>query len=583
MTRGQLAAGLTLAAGAAVLAGALVWISRTTLRLEAAESEARRLAAQEEKARLALWRLDSALTAIVGRENARPAERFAAAPAGPAEPDPIEHRRFEVEPAGTSPVPATLLSQALEQAPAVPTSPPVTAPPPAPEPKEAAALQSQLNTAEFEQRARNANQQSSFVPQPEQPPAKIQPAPQPEQKTEPTPVQKPVPPAELKTDSTPAFQPKPERKLKPIRKREPSRVETTFQPAWIAGQLYLVRRIRQDGQARLQTLWLDWPALRGNLLGQIRDLLPGADLLPVTAGETADPGRRLALLPVRLVPGFLPAPVPQPGWTPARLTLAAGSGAIALSGLAVTALLLGSLRQSRRRADFVSAVTHELRTPLTTVRMYSEMLAEGMVPPAGQADYLATLRAEAERLGHLVENVLAYSRLERSSQGARSQQIEAMAINPLLEGMAHRLSERAARDGFTLVVHPSGGGAPHPQVKADPGALERILFNWVDNACKYAAEAEDRRLDISASRRGRFVVLRLADHGPGVPADARRRIFRPFHKSAARAAASAPGVGLGLALSRRLARSLGGDLRLAEGPPGTGAAFELLLPISSFA
>jgi len=573
VTRGQLAAGFTLVAGAAVLAGALVWISRTTLRLETAETEARRLAAREEKARLALWRLDSALTAIVGRENARPAERFVA-PAGTAEPDPFAHRRFEAEPAGTGPVPVGLLASALEHAPTVPTSPPVTAPPPAPQQKEAEALQNRLNTAEFAQRAQNANQQLSFVPQAT---AQTPPEPAAEKKPEPPPAPTLEPPAEAKTDAAPAL------KLKPIRKPKPSTVETTFQPAWIDGQLYLVRRVRQDGKARLQTLWIDWPALRGNLLGQIRDLLPGADLLPVTAGETADPGRRLALLPVRLEPGSLPPPPSPPGWTPARLTLAAGSGAIAIAGLAVAALLLGSLRQSQRRADFVSAVTHELRTPLTTVRMYSEMLAEGMVPPAGQADYVATLHAEAERLGHLVENVLAYSRLEQSPQGSRSERIETLGINQLLEGMAQRLGERASRDGFTLVVHPSGDGDGDPQVKADPAALERILFNWVDNACKYAAAAADRRLEIRPLPRGRFIVLRLADHGPGVPPEARRRIFRPFHKSADRAAASAPGVGLGLALSRRLARSLGGDLRLADGQPGTGAAFELLLPISSFA
>jgi C4-dicarboxylate-specific signal transduction histidine kinase len=136
-----------------------------------------------------------------------------------------------------------------------------------------------------------------------------------------------------------------------------------------------------------------------------------------------------------------------------------------------------------------------------------------------------------------------------------------------------------ARDGFTLVVHPLDQAV---QVTADPAAIERILFNWVDNACKYAARATDRRLEIRPLVRGPVVVLRLTDHGPGVPPEDRRRIFRPFHKSAARAAATAPGVGLGLALSRRLARSQGGDLRLGEEtePQVEGAVFELLLRFS---
>jgi signal transduction histidine kinase len=204
--------------------------------------------------------------------------------------------------------------------------------------------------------------------------------------------------------------------------------------------------------------------------------------------------------------------------------------------------------------------------------MYTEMLAGGLVPAAERESYLATLHAEAERLGHLVENVLAYSRLERRSQGAR---LETAEIGALLAGMAGRLRARAERDGFLVTIPERAKGT----VEADPAAVERILLNWVDNGCKYAAGAADRRLEIEVlpcPPRGRFLALRLRDHGPGIPRAVRRRLFCPFHKSAARAAASAPGVGLGLSLSRRLARSLGGDLRLAEAGEG-GAVFELLL------
>jgi len=539
VTRGQLAAGLTLAAGAAVLAAAVVWISRTTLRLEAAEAEAHRVAAQEEKARLALWRLDSALTAIIGRENSLSAERFTA-PENAPEPVSFARRRFEEPPAPAKPAPPVRIA----------TVAPPEATPIQQVVQEAGEAQNRLNTTEYEQRLRNATSQTSFVPPDE-----------PRSKSTPIPKTAPAPPP-----------PRPAEQPRIIHHPGPSRVETTFQPTWNGGELYLVRRVSQNGIIRRQTLWVNWPALRGSLLDQIHDLLPAADLRPIAPGENADPGRRLALLPLRLETGPLPPPEKPSGWTPAQLTVATGSGAIALASFAVAALLIGSLRQSQRRADFVSAVTHELRTPLTTVRMYTEMLAEGMVPPDGQAAYIATLYSETERLGHLVENVLAYSRLEGQTGKAR---LETLEIGPLLAGIADRLGERAARDGFTLVVHPMDEPA---LVIADPAALERVLFNWVDNACKYAAEATDRRLEIRPLVRDRFVVLQLTDHGPGVPPDARRRIFRPFHKSAARAAVTAPGVGLGLALSRRLARSQGGDLRLAEeGERGEGAVFELLL------
>ena len=117
-------------------------------------------------------------------------------------------------------------------------------------------------------------------------------------------------------------------------------------------------------------------------------------------------------------------------------------------------------------------------------------------------------------------------------------------------------------------------------VRADLSAVEQILVNLVDNAAKYAGRAENRTIHLEARRSGADVVLTVRDHGPGVSAQEARRLFRPFEKSAADAASSGPGIGLGLALSRRLARAMGGDLRLAR-EVTDGAAFELVIPITS--
>lgn len=530
MTRGELTAGTVVAMAAAVLAVALVWITRTTLRLEEAQTEALRLAAQEEKVRLALWRLDSALTAIIGRENSLPAEQFTRSSPGEAEASLLTRNRFETAP-GEGGVLVEELAAALVQAPAVPEPLPDPAPPeptppayltarPQPGPGDPwTELQESLNLNEFLQRSKAAESQGVLL------------------------------------ETVP-----------------PGRVETPFQAVWVGEDLYLVRRVRRGGGVRFQGMRIEWPELRAWLLGEIFDLLPEADLLPVTRGEKADPGRNLASLPLRLVPGPFPAPLTAV-WTPVRMTVAISSGAIVLAVAAVALLFLGSARQSRRRADFVSAVTHELRTPLTTFRMYTEMLAEGIVAPDQQREYLETLRAEADRLGDLVENVLAYARLERRSRRIEPEPVD---LEVLLEDLEDRLGEPAARGGFEIVIHPAGE-AEGALVKVDRGAIERILLNWVDNACKYAADAEDRRLEIQPLRQGSSVLLRLWDHGPGIPKTERRRIFRPFHKSAHRAAATAPGVGLGLALSRGLARRQGGDLRLIDLTEG-GAAFELKLP-----
>jgi K+-sensing histidine kinase KdpD len=112
-------------------------------------------------------------------------------------------------------------------------------------------------------------------------------------------------------------------------------------------------------------------------------------------------------------------------------------------------------------------------------------------------------------------------------------------------------------------------------------AVEQILFNLVDNACKYAAPtATEKKLHLEALPDGKFAMLRVRDHGQGISAEGARRLFRPFSKSAHEAAHTAPGVGLGLALCRRLSRSMGGDLRL-DRLVQNGACFVLTLPISA--
>jgi signal transduction histidine kinase len=301
-------------------------------------------------------------------------------------------------------------------------------------------------------------------------------------------------------------------------------------------------------------------------------LLPEARLEPVRDGED-DAARRLAALPLRLIPGrpAVAAPVAIPGlllpltiaWVLAGLSLAAAG-----------ALLWGMATLGERRAAFVSAVTHELRTPLTTFRMYAEMLAEGMVRgEPQQREYLETLRREADRQSHLVENVLAYSRLERGRHRAAR---ETASVASLLSPLTGALAAQAERTGMSFVA-PEEGPWASMLVRVDRSAVERILFNLVDNACKYARDATDRRIHLECQVEERAVRLCVADHGPGLTTRDARQLFRPFRKSARDAAQSAPGVGLGLALSRRLARATGGDLFLAPSA-GDGARFCLHLP-----
>ncbi len=348
--------------------------------------------------------------------------------------------------------------------------------------------------------------------------------------------------------------------------------EGVMKAIWHNDALLLARRVTINGKDYVQGCWLNWPAINEWLAAGIKDVFPDGRIVPISHVDDNPRPRMLASVPAKLIVHRAPL-AESAGLSPIQTTLIVAWACMLLAAAAVGVLFFGAVQLSERRGAFVSAVTHELRTPLTTFRMYTEMLERKMVPDEQRRqEYLTTMRVEADRLSHLVENVLAYARLERSSPTSRA---VVLPVGQMIDRIKDRMTQRAESAGMTLKVQPNGAG--ETQVKADPGAVEQILFNLVDNACKYAATATDREIHVDAVRDNGHVRIHVRDHGPGIAASEARRLFQPFRKSAKDAAHSAPGVGLGLALSRRLAQAMGGDLRL-NGDDGKGACFELTLP-----
>jgi signal transduction histidine kinase len=347
-------------------------------------------------------------------------------------------------------------------------------------------------------------------------------------------------------------------------------------PIWLDGEaarLVFVRRVTAGGVTRLQGAVVDWPRMQQELLAQVADLFaPGAQLVRCDQPDATEQPSMLASIPVRLVatcPGEIGIGLPLP-W------MLASVWGITLLGLAMLGFTLrAAIGYGERRARFASAVTHELRTPLTTFRMYSEMLADGVVTePAAQREYLGTLQRESDRLARVVENVLAWSRLEEGRFRSRR---ETHRLGALLERVTPPLQRRLLEVELELVVQ-CDPALVELEIATDEDAVGQILFNLVDNAAKYARGAVDRRVELQVAVTDDRVVLTLRDHGPGVPAAMHERIFAPFDRGAVAAGDNdVPGVGLGLALARGLARDLGGELRLEVGG-GAGAAFSLVLP-----
>jgi signal transduction histidine kinase len=226
---------------------------------------------------------------------------------------------------------------------------------------------------------------------------------------------------------------------------------------------------------------------------------------------------------------------------------------------------------AERRNNFVAAVSHELKTPLTAIRMYGEILREGMVPSEEKRqEYYGTITAESERLSRLIDNVLELSRLEK---GTRSVNPTVGSIGPVLEEVARILRPHARNSGFELEVV---SDPDLPAATFDRDALQQVLINLVDNALKFAKNADDKVVTIACERVGDELMLRVRDRGPGVPLVQVGRVFQPFFRGERELTRRTKGTGIGLALVKGLVEQMGGRV-LARNHPGGGFEVSIAL------
>ena len=226
----------------------------------------------------------------------------------------------------------------------------------------------------------------------------------------------------------------------------------------------------------------------------------------------------------------------------------------------------------RARADFLTSVTHELKTPLSSIRLLSEMLAEGRVSgDAKQEEYYGLLAGESARLTALIENVLDLGRMER---GERAYDLRPLVPDEVVGEAVRVFAPVASRDAVDVAVDLAAEDAT---VSGDRGALVQALLNVLDNARKYAGQGE--RIEVATGVDGGSYWIRVRDYGPGIPEAARDAVFERFARGAAHQDGSIAGVGLGLYLARVILRAHGGDVECAS-PDGGGAALVLRIPLA---
>ena len=350
------------------------------------------------------------------------------------------------------------------------------------------------------------------------------------------------------------------------------------------GAILLTRVVSHQGAAAVQGVVLDRTTVVDTWIPSViaRRALAGSVPHVLAGGEEAAAGRCDVTAPASHVLGDLTLCFPAGTLAAAvsrfdrRLHLQAAllAALLLVVGLAVWAVDRAGRRAadlSRQRSDFVAAVSHELRTPLTTIRMNAEMLRDGLVSADKRDRFFGDLVNETLRLGRLVENVLELSRLEA---GRRRLEVVRADLGAHVQAVAARQARFVEAKGFTVAT---AVPAEPLEVLFDAAALEQVLVNLLDNAVKYAADARDRSIAVELERAEGRAVLRVLDHGPGIPADQRDRVFERFHRVPRAGKPNVAGTGLGLALVRDLARAHGGDATVHE-RPGGGTEVRVTLP-----
>ncbi len=233
---------------------------------------------------------------------------------------------------------------------------------------------------------------------------------------------------------------------------------------------------------------------------------------------------------------------------------------------------------NRSKSQFLANMSHELRTPLNAVIGYSEMLLEDGEMDAGGGERVADLRrihGAGRHLLALVDNVLDLSKIEAGRMELALAPVElarfldetVATAMPLVKRNANELALSCAGDLGSVLV--------------DVTKLRQILLNLLSNAAKFTSKG---RIAITAERErrcdGELIRIAIGDNGIGIDADALRRLFSAFTQADSATAGKYGGTGLGLALSRRMARLMGGDI-IAESERDRGSCCTLLLPAVS--
>jgi signal transduction histidine kinase len=223
---------------------------------------------------------------------------------------------------------------------------------------------------------------------------------------------------------------------------------------------------------------------------------------------------------------------------------------------------------ARQQNDFVAAVSHEFRTPLTSMRHLLDLLVtRGIRDEDRKAEYYRLLSGETDRLQRMVETLLSFGRIDAA---AHVWTLEPLTVEEMVEGVVGDFRREVGERPLVIEIDPG-----LPSIRGDRDALERAVWNLLENAAKYSPGESPIRL--FARHDGEAVVIGVEDRGIGIPVSEQQRVFQKFVRGDEAKRAGIRGVGVGLALVKRIAEAHGGRVHVTS-EVGAGSTFTLVLP-----
>jgi signal transduction histidine kinase len=255
---------------------------------------------------------------------------------------------------------------------------------------------------------------------------------------------------------------------------------------------------------------------------------------------------------------------------PQRALMAMLAAVMGLGVFFVARAAAREVRVAELKSNFVSSVSHDLKTPLALIQLFAETLELGRLKNTDRAqEYYRIINSEARKLTRLINNLLDFSKIEA---GLRRYTKKPVNLTELTRGVLDSLDSQFRHNQFTVTSRLDG----EVPVLIDPEAAIQALENLISNAMKYSPE--QREIFVEVARVDGYGVVRVADHGIGVPPRLRRKIFRKFYRIQTDAGSGPQGTGLGLAIVDHVMRGHNGFVRV-ESEPGRGSTFTLHFPL----